>query len=265
MAFGIRAACGSVLDHPPLPATREHRVVDRSAILKAGALVAILAAAAVVAHANGWLDLRRVSTLAAMLRREHSPPGAAALFVAAYAAVTAVGLPTTPATLAGGIVFGFRLGASLSWLGTVIGSAAGYGLARAVGTESLRQLLRGNRRLAAMTDARGFVPLLRLQLLPVVPLGVLNFSAGAAKVHWPTYLATVAIGVLPGIAIYAYFASSLAAGAAGAKRDAMVHVAVASGLLILLTGIPTAVRAMRRRGEGREATAAAGAPGAPSR
>ncbi len=217
-------------------------MAKKSAIVKLVVFLALVAAAFLIAHRLGWFDQRRLLALASALRHGRDLPGAALLFAVLFGALTAVGLPSIPLILAGGAIFGTALGTLLSWVGTLIGAAGGYWLARTFGMDAVRRFLRRHRSLREVRELAGFLPLLRLHLLPVVPLSVLNFCAGAAKVDVRTYLAAAAIGLLPQIAVYSYFADSVLSHAVGAKEHAMRHLALACGLLLIVSFVPSVAR-----------------------
>jgi uncharacterized membrane protein YdjX (TVP38/TMEM64 family) len=80
--------------------------------------------------------------------------------------------------------------------------------------------------------------MLRLRLIPVLPIGIVNFVAGLAEANVGPYLLATAIGVVPSIVIYTYFADSLIEGVSGGRKDAVASLLIASALLILLSLAP---------------------------
>ena len=152
------------------------------------------------------------------------------------------GLPITPFNLAGGAIFGLWLGILLNWIGTMLGASGEYWLGRGLGKDAVRRFLWRHDALHSVERAERFLPMTRLQLIPVVPLNVLSFSAGAAKMSYPVYLATVAVGMFPSTVIYTYFADSLLGQTSGAKRGALLHLAIASVLLIVVSFAPSLLK-----------------------
>jgi uncharacterized membrane protein YdjX (TVP38/TMEM64 family) len=214
--------------------------------VKLGVLALVLVGAYVVARVTGVTRYTDLHTLSVAVRRARGAPGAAPLFVAIYAVVAALGLPGLPATLAGGAIFGFALGTLLNWLGATLGATAAYLLARALGRDAIARLLGARATsLDRLTSAHGFATLLRLRLIPIVPFNVLNFGAGLAGISLRSYVLATALGILPGTAVYTYFADALLAGATTAKREALLRVAIAGGLLIALSFLPALARRLR--------------------
>jgi uncharacterized membrane protein YdjX (TVP38/TMEM64 family) len=185
---------------------------------------------------DAYVSAERIGT---SIRNAREVPFAAALFVVAYIAVTTIGLPALPLTLAGGAIFGVAAGIALTWLGATLGATGAYLLARLLGGDALRRLL-GNRAgsLDRLLGDGAFLTMLRLRLIPVVPFNALNFGAGLAGVRLTHYMAATAIGILPGTSVYSYFADSLLAGTDGARETAFTRVAIAGLLLLALSYAP---------------------------
>jgi uncharacterized membrane protein YdjX (TVP38/TMEM64 family) len=216
----------------------------RAAVLKLLALVALVAAAALVASHAGLFDERRAGELVARVRALRDRPAAPALFVALYALASALGLPATVLTLAGGAVFGVGRGLVLNWLGAMLGALGAFVLARSLGRDAVRRLL-GRRRAKALdrlAAAHGRATLFRLRVIPVVPFAVLNFGSGISGIAPRDYLVATAFGILPANFVYTYSADALVAGAGGAREEALVRVAIAAALLVALSFLPTLAR-----------------------
>ncbi len=164
-------------------------------------------------------------------------------FVVVYAVLTALDFSGLVLTLAGGVVFGFERGFLLNTIGANLGANAAYGLARMLGKDAVAALL-GARfsRIQRVAETGGFLWLIRLRLIPVVPFNLLNLAAGLAGMPWRTFAAATALGIVPGTVVYTFFADALATGTAGASRAAFTRLLVAGGLLVLLTFAPAAAR-----------------------
>jgi uncharacterized membrane protein YdjX (TVP38/TMEM64 family) len=229
--------------------TRSRPTSRPAAVLRLAILAALLVGAALVWWQFGPTDLESLRRFARGARAMRDASWAAPAFVLLYALAGALGLPITPLTLAAGVIFGATLGAGLSWAGAVAGAAGGYLLARHLGASAIHSLA-GKRatRIEELSDSTGFLTLLRLQLIPVIPLGALNLACGMARVRFGKYVTAAAAGVIPGSVIYAYFADQVIAGAAGAEFRSRAHAIVASGLLVALTFVPTVVARVWARG-----------------
>lgn len=219
----------------------------RATYLKLAGLILLVVAAFLGARALGFFQLDDPAALADQVRALRERRHVAPLFVALYALATAIALPGSILTIAGGAIFGFQLGSLLNWAGASLGAMLAYLLARQLGLDAVRRLL-GSRaaRVTDLAGAHGFTTVLRLRLVPVVPFNVLNFAAGFAGVGFRDYMLGTLIGLIPGTAVYTYFADALLAGAAGARREALIRLLVAGVLLATLSFLPGVVAKMRR-------------------
>lgn len=224
-------------------------VVGRRMVYARLALLAlILAGGGYAAHRAGIFELRDPDRLAEAIRNVRATPALPVVFVIAYAVATIFGLPASFFTLAGGVIFGTALGSLLNWSGAMIGALGAYALSRYFGSDAIRSLLgRHARAFDTLTQGSGFATMFRLRLIPVVPFNMLNFAAGLVPVPFRSYALATALGIVPGTVVYTYFADSLLAGVTGARDRALLHVAVAGGLLIAISFGPALVRRVRQR------------------
>lgn len=206
-------------------------------------LVGLLAAAWVGARTVGVFEALELARLAEHIRQVRLVTWAPAAFVLVYAVVASLGLPATPFTLAGGALFGPWWGTGANWLAATLGATGAYLLAQWLGRDAVRTLL-GKRAesLDRFAGDAAFTGMLRLRLLPLVPFNALNFGAGLAGVRPLPYIASTALGILPGTAVYTAFADALLAGVDGAREAAFVRVAIAGGLLVALSFAPVLAR-----------------------
>ena len=210
-------------------------------MIRVAGLASILAVASLVAYALGLFDYRHIAEHISSFRHIRSSPVLTILFVLVYAGATSVGVPAFPFTVAAGVLFGAMPGAAFSWIGAILGAATGYVIARTVGHDTVSRWIKGHRRLdSAMGDVRDFRGILRLRLIPVLPLGAVNFAAGLAKAPFVRYIAATALGVLPITIGYAYFADRLIDGISGQESNALATVLIASALLVGLSLLPLA-------------------------
>ncbi|MYA10899.1 MAG: DUF547 domain-containing protein [Gemmatimonadetes bacterium] len=173
-------------------------------------------------------------------------PWAPVIFVALYAGATALAVPGTILTFAGGAVFGFWWGTLLNMFAANIGANAAFLLARTLGRDGVRSLMgddsRALEKLDNVVGRHGFQGLLTLRLIPLVPFNALNFGSGLMPLTWRTYALATLIGIVPGTAIYTFFADSLLEGSREASTQALVQVFIAGGLLVLLSFLPALLK-----------------------
>ncbi len=229
-------------DRAPEPAGPSRR----RAILKLAGLVGLVGAGYAVLQttpAGDYLTREGVAEAISWLRGN---PWAPVVFVAAYATATALAVPGTVLTLAGGAVFGVFWGSIFNLIAANLGANAAFVLARFLGRDGVRRLAGADsaalRKLDEAVERQGFTGLLVLRLIPLVPFNVLNFGAALTALRWPVYAGATLIGILPGTVVYTFFADALLQGSQEASREALVRVLIAGALLAGLAVLPAILK-----------------------
>lgn len=218
------------------PDRQSVRALRRVTFVRIGILAAILVIACVVAYARGWLSVDRALGWMRWLRSETSPLLAATIFVLVFSGLVAVGFPATPFLIAAGVAFGAFRGTLLNIIGGALAVTAGYWLARTVARDAATHLL-GSRGRSLLARSTSFQSILRLRLLPVIPMSAISYAAGIARVHFVRFLLASVIGTLVSSWGYAYLADNLVAGAMGAQT-LFQRVLIPSLILLALTIVP---------------------------
>jgi uncharacterized membrane protein YdjX (TVP38/TMEM64 family) len=167
--------------------------------------------------------------------------GGAAILVALILLHAVVFFPAEIANAAAGLIYGFAAGFALvmvAWIGSLL---LAYGLGATAG-RPLALRLAGRRRveLAERVIDRGGVPMLLLaRLVPFLPLSLVGYVAGAARVPLWRYTWTSAVGIAPITAAATYLGHALDD---FSLSDPLVWVAAA--VLVALLG--TTVLMLRR-------------------
>lgn len=136
--------------------------------------------------------------------------GRLVVFPLLYAVLTVLLFPGGILTAAAGVLFGAVLGAALSVAGATAGATAAFLIGRRLGRRDVERIARG--RVGALDkwlERRGFLAVLYLRLIPVVPFNALNYASGATAVGVREYVLATAIGIVPGAFAYAALGSSL--------------------------------------------------------
>ncbi|MDA0328876.1 MAG: TVP38/TMEM64 family protein [Gemmatimonadetes bacterium] len=193
-----------------------------------------------------YLSREGVGDAITWLRASNSAP---ALYILIYAAATALAIPGSILTLAGGAMFGLFWGTLYTTLAANLGANAAFAVARYLGRGGIERL--AGPRLKALdraTETHGFRGLLTLRLVPAVPFNALNFGAGLTVIPWATYATATAIGIFPGTVVYTMFADALLAGSQDASRAAFLRVLASGALLVALSFVPVFLRRLKSRG-----------------
>ena len=228
--------------------------VKRGAYLKLLALAILLIGGTLIVMltpVGGYLSRDGVERASEWLRGSTAAP---LIYMATYALATAMAIPGSILTLAGGAMFGITWGTLYTTIGANIGANAAFAIARFLGRDGIEKL--AGKRLEAMdraTKEYGFRGLLMLRLIPVAPFNALNFGSGLTSISWPTYALATVIGIFPGTIVYTMFADALLAGSQEASREALIRVLLSGALLILLSFLPVIVRRLGLRHNGASA------------
>jgi len=222
------------------------RQVPRHLLLRFLALVVIVGVGFAVLRWTPLADyftVERISKLLGQLREAWWAPAA---LIASYVILCPV-IPATPMMVAGGLVFGPVVGSVYNIIGTFLGGAATYFLGRSMGRDFILHLV-GKRlkRVERAVHRRGFWGMVGLRFLPL-PFPLVNYTAALAGVRPALFLLTTAIGLIPGVTVFTYFASLLAKAASGNRSGIFIQFAVASALMLLLTFIPQVWTLRKRR------------------
>jgi uncharacterized membrane protein YdjX (TVP38/TMEM64 family) len=161
-------------------------------------------------------------------------------FVALYVVLTVLCFPGAVVTAAGGALFGTAAGALLAVAGATLGAIAAFLAGRRLGRAQVERI--AGRRIGALDRwlvRRGFLAVLYLRLIPLVPFNALNYAAGVTAVGARDYVLGTAVGIVPGAFAYAALGSSL-----GDPLSTEFVVAVAM-IVVLAAAGPIAQRFLR--------------------
>lgn len=224
-------------------------------------LLAVAAAAVAVAavlKATGALDLLSFAALARhreWLVAEVASLGLAAplLFILAYAACTALSLPTglLLSTL-GGFLFGTWWGGLAILAGATLGATIVFLAARSVLGEALRARAGPFlQRLEAGFREDALSYMLVLRLVPLFPFWLVNLAPAFLGVRLPTFVIGTFLGIIPGAFVFASLGTGLGAilESGGTPDGAVIlqpRVLVPIVGLALLALVPVVVKRLRR-------------------
>lgn len=237
---------------PAHPQPRWLRLVT-SPQVRMALLAGILAAgvAATVALAPGGAAERRelLETVQGAVRT--AGPAAPIAYVGLYALGTVAFVPGAPLTLAGGALFGPLWGTVLAVAGATLGAWGAFVVARRLGRDQVEALAGGRLgRVDRWLEQRGFLAVLYLRLVIVVPFNLLNYVAGITGVRRRDYVVATAFGIIPGAFAFAAF-GDVALAALDGDTEALASPRFLSAvalIVVLAAGGPVVHRRLRARG-----------------
>jgi uncharacterized membrane protein YdjX (TVP38/TMEM64 family) len=163
-------------------------------------------------------------------------------FLGAHIVVTVVPVPRTAFTLAAGLLFGPMLGVLIAVVASTASALIAMLLVRAAGWR-LNRLVR-HRSIDTVDERlrqRGWLAVVSLRLLPVVPFSAINYAAGASTVRVLPYTLATLGGLLPGTAAVVILGDALA----GHPSSLLFLVSACTGALGL-AGLVVEMRHFRR-------------------
>lgn len=172
--------------------------------------------------------------------------------VTAYAVAAPLGAPVSPLMLAGGAIFGTAVGSVLNILGTFLGAAGSFFLARGLGRDFVVHIFgKRLRRVERLVARRGFWTWVRIRFLPI-PFPVVNYGAALAGVPATLFLVTTGIGLIPANIVFTYFAAALVDAVGGDRGQVLLQLGVAVAALLTISFLPNVLEGSRRRSRYRE-------------
>lgn len=105
--------------------------------------------------------------------------------------------------IGGGMAFGMHLGILYTTLGALLGSTTAFYIAKFLGRGAVEKFLRGKvQNLENGIEKNGFLIILILRLIPLIPFNAISYGAGLTKVKFLDYFLATMIGVLPGVIVF---------------------------------------------------------------
>lgn len=105
--------------------------------------------------------------------------------------------------IAGGMAFGMYFGTLYTIIGAMIGATVAFYISRLLGRGAVEKLVTG--KLLKFDDGiekGGFLLILILRLIPIIPFNVISLGAGLTKIKYIDYLFATMIGIIPGVLVF---------------------------------------------------------------
>ncbi|KEA45877.1 membrane protein [Campylobacter mucosalis] len=123
-------------------------------------------------------------------------------------------VPAFLITLSNAMIFGWVLGAILSWSSAMVGAALCFYIARILGRD-VAEKLTGKKALEATDEfftKYGKHTIIVCRLLPFVSFDLVSYAAGLTSMGFWSFFWATGIGQLPATIVYSYFGASLMGG-----------------------------------------------------
>jgi uncharacterized membrane protein YdjX (TVP38/TMEM64 family) len=169
-------------------------------------------------------------------------------YIAVYIGLIAASIPcVAPVSMLGGYLFGFWQGVGYSLFATTAGASLSFHVLRVmVGRLHDVRLTPRMEHFKKQLDRYGYLYLLILHFLVMVPFLIINTLAVMAHISWKTFLWTTVLGTLPSVLLYTFAGVKLATIRSIADLFSW-PVIFAFTLLIVSITLPLVVRSIKRR------------------
>jgi uncharacterized membrane protein YdjX (TVP38/TMEM64 family) len=150
-------------------------------------------------------------------------PWGPAIFVLLYVAATVLLLPAVALTLGAGALFGVVWAFAIVTLSATLGAVAAFLVGRYLARDWVARRVAVTAWLGAVDEAvarEGWKIVVLTRLSPAFPFVLLNYAFGLTRVPLRHYVPATLVGMMPGVALYAYLGSlagEVAAAAAGSR------------------------------------------------
>lgn len=180
-------------------------VSARRSWVRPAILLGLLAAMAVLARIGDVPE-----RLAAVAESTRAPgPWTPAALIGVYALRPLTLAPVTPLWIVSGALLGWGAGAAWSVVGTSVGAAIGFALARRLGRDFAEHRFSRLGRFGRVEPGHGLRTVLVLQLTPFMPHDLINAVAGVSRMPYRHFFVGSLVGSLPIIVVYTYVGSAV--------------------------------------------------------
>ena len=139
-------------------------------------------------------------------------PWAPLAFIGLYIVATVLAIPGSAITIAASLLFGSLWGVVYVSIGSTLGAALCFLIARYVARASIAKGFENNaafQRLDALTAEQGAMIVAITRLVPLFPFNLLNYGFGLTQVPFMTYVLWSWLCMLPGTILYIVGADAL--------------------------------------------------------
>jgi uncharacterized membrane protein YdjX (TVP38/TMEM64 family) len=157
------------------------------------------------------------------------------LFVFAYVVATLLILPSTAFNLAGGVLFGGFWGLVITTIAAAIAATIAFALARLLDRDTLFGIMprafqshKSGELLETQLRSNGIAYIAALRILPLIPYGIVSFTAGLSPIRFRDYLLGTLIGTPLGFAPFIWL------GNAGVQFNSSSIIVSLLGILALV-------------------------------
>ncbi len=170
------------------------------------------------------------------------------VFIALYAVAVVAAIPGSVLTIAAGAMFGSLLGVGVVSVGSTLGAALAFAVARWFARDAVAGWLGSNptfAKLEHMTERHGAMIVAITRLVPIFPFNLLNYGFGLTRVPYRTYVLWSWLCMLPGTVLYVVGADAVTRGLAEGRIPWALVGVIVTVAAVLTFAVRRARRALR--------------------
>ena len=132
------------------------------------------------------------------------------IYILLYTVGTLLILPSTPLNLTGGAIFGIWWGTLWTTAAALIAAVVAFAFTRTVGRDIIAKKFAGRwEAIDAEIRLGGLFYMFAVRLLPIIPYGLVNFTAGLTSIKFKDYFVGTLLGTLPGVLPFVMMGSGI--------------------------------------------------------
>ena len=125
------------------------------------------------------------------------------IYIIMFSLVPLTLFPDSILAIAGGMAFGIMKGTIFTIIGALIGGTISFYISRFLGREIVDKIVRGKGKWFEQgIEKKGFLLILTLRLIPLVPFDIISYGAGLSKIKYSDFAFATFIGIIPGVLIF---------------------------------------------------------------
>ncbi len=172
---------------------------------------------------------------------------AAIVFMLSYVVATALFLPGSVLTLAGGALFGPVWGTFYSLTGATMGAMLAFLIARYMASDWVERAAGGRlKKLVTGVEQEGWRFVAFTRLVPIFPFNLLNYAFGLTRIRVSHYVIATYVCMLPGTLAFTYIGFIGREALGGNREDLIKNGLIALALLAIVAFIPRIIKRLRK-------------------
>jgi len=125
------------------------------------------------------------------------------IYIVLFTIVPLTLFPDSILAIAGGMIFGLVNGTIYTMIGAVCGASLSFYLSRTFGQTLLKFLLGKHSNLSIEKfKGKGFLFILFLRLIPLIPFDIISYSAGLSEIKYKGFILATVFGIIPGVLVF---------------------------------------------------------------